>query len=147
MIPVIALCEMAIGRINALVLNQIRLSCDVVIGLSSPTRAYIMRISDSCTGYHLGETPPPPSSIIGGHQLVVLHPARKLLLPQRRRVRPRLQPVLLADRRRETARPLLPRVMLHHVLDRSLVHQLCVAAHVVFHIVSAPSALIYLSQQ
>lgn len=75
---------------------------------------------------------PPLSSIIRSHQLVVLHPARKLLLPQRRRVRPRLQPVLLPDRRRETARPLLPRVMLHHVLNRPLVHQLRITAHVVY---------------
>ena len=75
---------------------------------------------------------PSSSSIIRSHQLVVLHPARKLLLPQRRRMRPRLQPVLLPDRSRETARPLLPRVMPHHVLNRPLVHQLRIAAHVVF---------------
>lgn len=87
---------------------------------------------------------PLSSSIIGSHQLVILHPARKLLLPQRRRMRPRLQPILLPDRSREAARPLLPRKMPHHILNRPPVHQLRIAAHVVCvpftHIVSAPLA-------
>lgn len=61
-------------------------------------------------------------------------------------MRPRLQPVLLPDRSRETARPLLPRVMLHHILNRPLVHQLRIAAHVVFYIVSLPAPpALYLS--
>ena len=46
-------------------------------------------------------------------------------------MRPRLQAILPPDRGRETARPLPPRIMPHHVLDRARVHELRVTAHVV----------------
>lgn len=78
-----------------------------------------------------GETPN-SSSIIRSHQLIILHPTGKFLLPQRRRMRPRLQPILLPDRSREAARPLLPRVVSHYILNRVLVHEVGVGAHVVY---------------
>ena len=71
------------------------------------------------------------SFIIRSHQLIVLHPARKLLLPHRRRMCPWLQPILLPDRSRKARRPLLPRIVLHHIFNRLLVNKFCVAAHIV----------------
>ena len=81
------------------------------------------------------------SSIIRSHQLIVLDTTRELLLPQRRRMCPRLQPVLLPNCGRKAARPLLSRIVLHYVLNCRLVHELGVATHVVCPSLSVSPAL------
>jgi len=65
------------------------------------------------------------------HELVVEHPLGKILLSERRRVRPRLEPVLLADRRREAAAPSAPGERRAHIFPGRGVHDLRAAAHVV----------------
>lgn len=63
--------------------------------------------------------------------MIILYPNRKVLLSQMRRMSPRLQTILLPNRSRETATPLLPRERLRHALDRLLRHQVRIAAHVI----------------
>jgi hypothetical protein len=63
-------------------------------------------------------------SIIRRHNHIIQHPIREVLLSQDSRVRPRLQPILLPYRLRETRRPLVPWIRFHYVLDGLLVHQL-----------------------
>lgn len=71
------------------------------------------------------------SSVIRLHKLVVFHTTREVFLSQRSRMCPRLQPILLPNRSRKATRPFLPWVMLHHILDRLFMHQVCMSTHVV----------------
>ncbi len=71
------------------------------------------------------------ASIIRLHELIPLHPLREILLPQRRRMRPRLQAILLPNRSRKATTPLLPRKMRHHIFNRLFMHQIRVPAHII----------------
>lgn len=77
----------------------------------------------------------PSLTIVRRHQLIPFHALWKLLL-QSSRMRPRLQRDLLPNRSSKAARPLLPREVLHHILNCLFVHQIRVATHIICLMVS-----------
>ena len=75
---------------------------------------------------------PPSPLIIISHKLISLDPSWEIFFPQFRRMRPRLEPILLPDRRSEAAAPAITRVVLDHVFDGCFADEGSVEAYVVF---------------
>lgn len=88
----------------------------------------ISRVNRASTRAHSNCT---SSTIIRRHQLVPLNTLGEISFSEMSSMRPRLQSILLPNSLRKASTPLHSRIRLHHTLNRRLIHQLRIPAHVI----------------